>query len=143
MAHFLRAKQAGIQKDLSGGIVADDFNIEEFARYGINSQISTLAYDPVQSLLAVGTKESAYGNGQIYVFGRKRVSATFTLPRKASVRVVRFCADKLMVIDSKNEMILYSLETQTSLANYIPPSPVTAVTTDPSLDWAFLGMQNG
>lgn len=45
---------------------------------------SSLAYDPVQLLLAVGTKETTFGSGQIYVFGQSRVQLTFTLPRRAS-----------------------------------------------------------
>jgi hypothetical protein len=39
MASFLRARQAGIQNDLSAGIAPGSFNPDEQARYGINSQI--------------------------------------------------------------------------------------------------------
>jgi hypothetical protein len=39
MASFLRGKQAGLQKDLSGGIQPGHFCPDEQARYGINSQI--------------------------------------------------------------------------------------------------------
>ena len=39
MASFLRARQAGIQTDLSAGIAPTAFNPDELARYGINSQI--------------------------------------------------------------------------------------------------------
>lgn len=78
MAQFLRGKQAGIQKDLSAGLDPGLFSIDDIARYGINSQISTLAYEPVQSLLAVGTNESQFGGGQIYVFGKDRVSLTLS-----------------------------------------------------------------
>lgn len=39
MASFLRARQAGIQNDLSAGIAPGAFNPDELARYGINSQI--------------------------------------------------------------------------------------------------------
>ncbi len=35
--------------------------------------VSCLAFEPVQSLLAVGTSESKYGPGKIYVFGRGRI----------------------------------------------------------------------
>ena len=143
MAHFLRGKQAGIQTDFSARLVPELFAIDTVSRYGICSQTSALAYDPVQSLLAIGTSESPQSGGQIYVFGQKRVCATFALSRKASVRTLRFCADKLISVDSKNEVAIFSLETQRRLTSYSPPGVVTALLTDPALDHAFVGLQNG
>lgn len=113
------------------------------ARYGINSQISAVAYEPIQSLLAVGTGDTQYGSGQIYVFGRSRVSVTFSLPRKASVKILQFCADKVVCVDSKNDLSIYSLATTRIVATYAPPSHITALLTDPTLDYALLGLQNG
>jgi hypothetical protein len=55
MASFIRSKQAGIQNDLSAGLTPEHVAIDDIDRYGINSQIGSIAYDPVQSLLAVGT----------------------------------------------------------------------------------------
>ena len=115
----------------------------QIARYGINSQITTMAFDPVQSLLAVGTHESQYGSGQICVFGRKRVSVVLKLPRKATVKSLHFCADKLVSVDSKNELVVYSLETRQMWATFSAPGAVTVVLTDPCLDWAFVGLQSG
>ncbi len=112
-------------------------------RYGINSQINALAFDPVQSLLAVGTKGTMYGTGQVYMFGQKRVCATFSLPRKASALHLRFCVDKLVVVDDKNEITIFSLEEKRTSSSYALPGRVTAMETDPSLDWVFLGMQTG
>ncbi|PGH18888.1 hypothetical protein AJ80_04306 [Polytolypa hystricis UAMH7299] len=143
MAHFLRGKQAGIQHDLSAGLAPDLFMLDDVARYGINSRISALAYDPIQSLLAVGTSETQYGSGEIYVFGHDRVSAVFQLPRKASCTTLQFCSDKLVSVDSKNEISVFSLETREMAASYAPPGHVTALLTDPSLEYAFLGLQNG
>ncbi|KKK26875.1 hypothetical protein ARAM_003498 [Aspergillus rambellii] len=143
MAHFLRGKQAGIQKDLSGTLSPELFDIDDVARCGVNSQISALAYDPVQSLLAVGTSESQFGHGQIYVFGQGRVSVIFPLPRKASAKFLQFCADKLVSVDSKSEISVYSLETRQTLVSYAPPSHASALLTDPSLEYAFIGLQNG
>ncbi|KAI9037577.1 putative SNARE-dependent exocytosis protein (Sro7) [Aspergillus affinis] len=143
MSHFLRAKQAGIQKDFSEGLSPDLFALDDFARYGVNSQISAIAYDPVQSLLAIGTSDTQFGSGQIYVFGQRRVSVTFSLPRKASAKFLQFCANKLISVDSKSEISVYSLETRQTLFSYAPPNHVSAVLTDPSLDYAFIGLQNG
>lgn len=42
MASFLRARQAGIQNDLSAGISPGSFGPGELLRYGINSQIRSV-----------------------------------------------------------------------------------------------------
>ncbi|KAL4885129.1 lethal giant larvae like, C-terminal-domain-containing protein [Aspergillus karnatakaensis] len=143
MAHFLRGKQAGIQKDFSGSLAPELFDLDDLTRCGINSQISALAYDPAQSLLAVGTSESQFGHGQIYVFGQGRVSVIFSLPRKASANFLQFCADKLVSVDSKSEISVYSLVTKQLLVSHAPPSHASSLLTDPSLDYAFIGLQNG
>ncbi|KAH7055505.1 lethal giant larvae like, C-terminal-domain-containing protein [Macrophomina phaseolina] len=143
MAHLLRGKQAGIQNDLSAGLAPDLFMIDDIRRYGLNSQVSKLAYDPVQSLLAVGTKDTQFGRGQIYIFGEGRVSVVFQLPTKASVLQLQFCADKLVCLDSKHDLSIFSLQTKQLLRSYSPPGTVTALHTDPSVDYAMLGMQNG
>lgn len=109
----------------------------------MNSQISAVAYDPVQSLLAVGTSDTQFGSGQIYVFGQRRVLVTFEFPRKASAKFLQFCADKLISIDSKNEISIYSLATRSLVTSYAPPGQATALATDPSLDYAFIGLSNG
>lgn len=113
------------------------------ARYGVNSQISALAYDPVQSLLAVGTKDTQHGRGQIYVFGQKRVCQKLPLPSKSSVQILQFCADKLIAVDSKYDIIVFSLETAKAVATYTPRGQVTALVADPTLDFALIGLLNG
>lgn len=118
-------------------------SFSQVARYGINSQVSALAYDPVQSLLAVGTKDTKFGSGQIYVFGQKRVAVTLKLPRKASVKTLQFCADKLVSVDTKNDLSVFSLDVTRILGSYAPPGLITALTTDPTLDYALVGLQNG
>ncbi|KAK4990652.1 Lethal(2) giant larvae sro7 [Elasticomyces elasticus] len=142
MTHLLRGKQAGIQIDLSAGLGPELFVLDDINRYGINSQITALAYDPVQSLLAVGTKDSQFGPGQIYVFGQKRICVTLSLPHRASVKTLQFCADKLVCVDSKHDLSCYSLELKRTISSHSPPGVVTSLATDPTLDYALLGMQN-
>lgn len=115
----------------------------QIRRYGINSQVAKLAFDPVQSLLAVGTKDTQFGRGQIYVFGEGRVSVVFQLSTKASVVQLQFCADKLVCLDSKHDLSVFSLETKQLVRCFSPPGTVTALHTDPAIDYAMLGMQNG
>lgn len=67
----------------------------------------------------------------------------FEFQRKASARFLRFCADKLISIDSRNEINIYSLETRSLVCGYAPPGQATCLETDPSLDYAFIGLSNG
>ena len=68
---------------------------------------------------------------------------TLSTPRRASIRQLQFSADKLISWDSKNDVCVFSLETGRLVSSYAPPGQVTAVLTDPSLDYCFIGMQNG
>jgi syntaxin-binding protein 5 len=139
MAHLLRGKQAGINADLSHGLASDLFILDHIRNYGINSKITQIAYDPVQSLIAVGTSESAFGNGQIYVFGQKRVEVVLPLPHRASVKILQFCADKLLCVDSRNDLSVFSLELKTLVNAHSPPAKITALHCDPTIDYALLG----
>lgn len=105
--------------------------------------MSAVAYDPVQSLLAVGTNETKFGEGQIYVFGWKRVNVVLQLPRRGSVKSLHFCADKLICFDRSNDVLVYSLESKRLIGSYSPPGRVFAVCVDPALDYVLLGMQGG
>lgn len=162
---FLRSKQAGIQHDFTGTLAAPDLfivdevyhptptgcgkrfanlRVSQIAKYGINSSISALAYDPIQSLLAVGTNETAVAPGKVYVFGQRRVQVTFTLQRKSSVKFLKLCDSKLVVVDNKSELVVFDLEDPGAEGvRYSPPGAVSSILTDPSLDWVFLGLENG
>ena len=94
-------------------------------------------------MLAVGTKDTKFGSGQVYIFGQKRVAATLQLPRKASVKILQFVADKLVCVDSKNDFSIFGLDTTRILATYTPPGLITAVATDAVLDYALIGLQTG
>ena len=68
---------------------------------------------------------------------------TFETPRKVSIKLLQFCVDKLISFDAKNDIVVFSLETKQILSSYTPPRQVTALLTDPTLDYALIGMQNG
>jgi syntaxin-binding protein 5 len=97
----------------------------------------------VQSLIAVGTTDSKFGPGQIYVFGQKRVEVVLPLPNRASVKILQFCADKILCVDSRNDLQVYSLEAKKLVNAHSPPAKITALHSDPTLDYALLGTQNG
>lgn len=144
MAHLIRGKQAGIANDLSAGLDPHLFDVDDLVRYGVNSQVSALAYDPVQSLLAVGTRNSQFGPGQIYVFGRGRIQITLEIPaRAAAVTSLQFCSEKLVCLDSRHEISLFSIPEKKLLNSHSPYGTVTSLCTDPTLDYAFIGMATG
>ncbi|CAN8104917.1 unnamed protein product [Discula destructiva] len=143
MASFLRGKQSGVQKDLSATIAPQYFAPDEQERFGINSQISCLAYDPVQSLLAVGTVESKFGKGQIYVFARDRIQKFFLPTRTTSVKAIQFCANRLVSLDKRGEITVWDLDTAKKVSSGVAGSGVVTLVTDPMLDWALIGHANG
>ncbi|KAF4983597.1 hypothetical protein FDECE_17269 [Fusarium decemcellulare] len=143
MAAFLRSKQTGMQNDLSASIRPELFMPDDQARYGINSQISCYAYDPVQSLLAIGTSESKFGPGKIYVFGQRRVQKILEPPRTTSFSILQFTANRLVSVDVKNQLGVWDLDTGERIAAIVVAGQVTSLVTDPMLDWAFVGLQNG
>ncbi|KAK9777638.1 putative Lethal giant larvae (Lgl)-like C-terminal domain-containing protein [Seiridium cardinale] len=143
MASFLRGKQAGMSNDLSANILPDLFAPDDRFRYGVNSQISCIAYEPVQSLIAVGTKESKFGTGRIEVYGQSRVHKFLVPPRACSFADLQFCANRLISLDTKNEIIIWNLDTGARVTGFHAPGVVTCMLTDPMLDWCFLGTANG
>jgi syntaxin-binding protein 5 len=104
---------------------------------------SCLAYDPVQSLLAIGTSESKFGPGKIYIFGQRRVQKVIQPPRRTSFQSLYFSANRLISLDARNELGVWDLDTAARLAAQVVAGHVVSVVIDPVLDWAFIGLQNG
>jgi hypothetical protein len=59
------------------------------------------------------------------------------------VKDLQFCSDRLISLDSKNDIIIWDLVSGKKVASYAPPGVVTSLVTDPMLDWALIGLQNG
>ncbi|KAK4203516.1 lethal giant larvae like, C-terminal-domain-containing protein [Triangularia verruculosa] len=149
MASFLRAKQSGVATDLSSGLLPGSFNPDELARYGINSQVSCIAYDPVQSLLAVGTSPSSFSpQGKIYVFGGGRVHRVLgsdgTKQGAVGYKQLRFVGDLLVSVDTGGELVVWELMTGEKRGRYTFARVGGEVVADPGLDWVFVpGGGNG
>lgn len=57
---------------------------------------------------------------------------------------MQFSANKIVSLDTKNELGLWDLDTGSRLATQvISGGTAVALVTDPMLDWAFIGLQNG
>lgn len=59
------------------------------------------------------------------------------------MKTLQFVADRLVSLDTKNEVIIWDLLTQKKIASYAPPGVVAVLVTDPMLDWALIGLQSG
>lgn len=104
---------------------------------------SCLGYDPTQSLLAIGTSESKFGGGKIFLFGQRRVQKVLEAPRATSFQAVQFSANRIVSLDTKNELGVWDPDTGSRVAAQVVAGHVAVLATDPMLDWAFLGLQNG
>lgn len=101
--------------------------------------IVTAAYDPVQSLLAVCTKENA-----IHVYGQQTVEVVFEFKTSSTIDHLRFVKGVYLVcVQSLGGITVLSLHSKQILATYTCPGTVTAVASDPSLDWLAVGLVNG
>lgn len=98
-----------------------------------------MAFDPVQSLLAVATS-----SGKVHMLGQKNVQVTFSLTENVPITHIRIVKSiYLVAINRDNYVVVISLDSQDTLYEYHCPGTITAVESDPSLDWLFLGLSNG
>lgn len=70
--------------------------------------ITTLSFEPVSGLLAVGTR-----NGIIYVFGASGVEIKLSLPKPVGIKFLQFATSsfQLVCLDDTSVLHLWSLET--------------------------------
>lgn len=125
-------------RDASNGISSKMFELSEVSRYGMNGKVTSFAFDPVQSLLAVGTDSC-----EVHVYGKQQVEVVFTLDVEG-IKDIRFVKGiYLLVLDSKDTISVLSLYKKTLLSSFFVPGKVTCIETDPSLGWVLIGLQSG
>lgn len=101
--------------------------------------IVTAAYDPVQSLLAISTTRKS-----VHVYGRNNVEVVFELKTSGEIQFLRFVKGVYLVcVESLGSITVLSLHSKKILGTHSVHNAVTAVDTDPSLDWLVLGLANG
>ena len=126
---------------MSGAFVDDvagrTNDLVQVGRFGISGKAVAMAYDPVQSLLAISTDA-----GTIHVFGQQQVEVILTA--RTAIKHMRFVKGVYLVcLDAKSTIYVFSIYSNQQLSAFSPPGVVTAFETDPSLDWLVLGLQNG
>lgn len=133
------AIKSATSNDVSAGLDSKIFDIREVSRYGVNGTVKALAFEPVQSLLAMATDA-----GEIHVFGKQQVEVVFTLDSKSIVKELRFVKGiYLVAVDSKDTVLILSLHSKKVLTAFFAPGKISCIETDPSLDWMLIGLQSG
>lgn len=101
--------------------------------------IEAIAYDPVQSLLAVATRKKA-----VHVYGQNTVEVVFELDTRSEIAHLRFLKGVYLVcIETSGTIIILSLHSKKILSTYLAPGVISSVETDPSMDWLVFGLVNG
>ncbi|OWB55705.1 hypothetical protein B5S28_g1581 [[Candida] boidinii] len=133
-----RIKTSG-ESNLSQGLDDIKFKIEELQSYGIAGKVRSLAYDPVQSLMAMITEYN-----EIHIFGQNRVSSIIKLQTVNSIRALRFVKGiYLVAIDNLSTIFVISLHSKKVIHTIIAKLPITAFETDYSIEFIFVGFRNG
>ncbi len=82
--------------------------------------------------------------GKVHIFGQQYVEMVIELAHKAIVTHLRFVKGIYLVgLDTKGIIHTWALDTNQQLYEYQIPNKVTAIETDPSLDWLLLGLESG
>lgn len=101
--------------------------------------VVAIAFDPVQSLLAICTRDNA-----IRVYGQHTVEVVFEFKTSSAISHLKFVKGVyLACVQTSGAITILSLHSKKILSSYLAPGTITAVECDPSMDWLILGLQNG
>lgn len=104
-----------------------------------SNSIVTVAYDPVQLLLAVCTNDNA-----VRVYGQHTVEVVFELKTSGDIDYLRFVKGVYLVcLQVSGSITVLSLYSKQVLGTYNAPGSISAVGGDPALDFIVLGLVNG
>ncbi|KAK6458334.1 lethal giant larvae like, C-terminal-domain-containing protein [Scheffersomyces xylosifermentans] len=129
-------------KDLSpASIHPKELSLETVTQLGLpKDSIVALAYDPVQSLLAVATSTN-----EVRVYGQNTVEVVFEFNVKSPITILKFVKGVYLVAitPSSGGITVLSLHSKKILSTFSAPGAITAAEADPSLDFLILGLANG
>ncbi|OZJ06161.1 hypothetical protein BZG36_01049 [Bifiguratus adelaidae] len=132
-----RLEQVNVSRDAG----RQDLLIREFAEQGLAGRITTVAYDPVQSLLAVGSNK-----GLVTIFSAS-ASDTSALYTNGSIKYINFIygTPYVVAIDSKNYIHMFDLRQygRRPVFSYALPRIVTCTEHIVGSDWLLLGLNDG
>ncbi|KAI9016353.1 WD40-repeat-containing domain protein [Phycomyces nitens] len=141
MTKVVLAKDKRLEQSFSETLDLDKIRLGKMSTYGLPETISTVAYDPVASLLAVAGGSTQYS---IRVFG-KGMSARLQLQTVAPVKYLQFKIGSpvLIVIDRDNRISLVDLKTRQASHVLEGDGIITCFEYCVGTDWLYLGYADG
>lgn len=136
----LNKLRLGSQNDsLSNGLEDMPFGIYELQKYGIVGNVDTMAFDPIQSLMAVVTNFN-----HIYIFGQARVMVELKLESINPIRALKFIKGcYLIALDKNSTIYVISLIQKKVLHTLVCMSAVESFSCDYSLEFVYVGLKDG
>lgn len=136
-------KFSGLRKsgnNLSKGLENLKYGVYELQKFGETGKVRCVAYDPIQSLMAVCTDLN-----HITVFGQARVRHTLRIESINAVKALRFIEGVyLIALDGSGTAIhVISLFARNVIRTISVRYPITAFDTDYSLQFIYIGLKNG
>lgn len=107
------------------------------------NSIVAVAYDPVQSLLAISTCQD--GKTEVRVYGQNFVEVVFEFKQTSPMTKLMFIKGVYLVavLPIGGGVTVISLHSKTILGTFSPPGTISSVLLDPGLDWLVVGLANG
>ncbi|KAJ8769430.1 hypothetical protein K2173_002920 [Erythroxylum novogranatense] len=123
-----------------GQLMHEDVSPRVTVHYGIPSTASIVAFDPIQSLLALGTLD-----GRIKVIGGDNIEGLFVSPKHIPFKNLEFLQNQgfLVSVSSENEIQVWDLEQRFMASSLKWESNVTAFSVIHGSRYMYLGDEYG
>lgn len=135
------AQQQSLQHDvLQGSLTPTDLDPRVTLHYGIPSTASILAFDPIQSLLAIGTLD-----GRIKVIGGDNIEALLISPKQLPFKNLEFLQNQgfLASISNENEIQVWDLEHRQIASTLQWESNITSFSVIYGTPYMYIGCEYG
>ncbi|KAJ3682833.1 hypothetical protein LUZ60_013060 [Juncus effusus] len=128
------------RKDGSSKKSSTEMDLQIAVHYGIPYTSSTLAFDPIQRLLAIGTLD-----GRIKIIGGDNIEGLLISPKKIPYKHLEFLQNQgfLVAISNENEIQVWNLEFRQLFYTSQWETNLTAFAVVPGTRFIFLGDENG
>ncbi|KAJ6429271.1 hypothetical protein OIU84_020824 [Salix udensis] len=123
-----------------GGLTLKDINPRIGLHYGIPSTASVLAFDHIQSLLAIGTLD-----GRIKVIGGNNIEGLLVSPKQLPFKYLEFLQNQgfLVSVSSENEIQVWDLEQRRIASTLQWESNITAFSVIFASSYMYVGDEHG
>ncbi|CAL1374744.1 unnamed protein product [Linum trigynum] len=140
-ASVAKQPQPSAQENASNAILTSkDINPRVNLHYGIPSTASVMAFDPIQSLLAVGTLD-----GRIKVIGGDNIEGLLVSPKHFPFKYLEFLQNQgfLVSVSSENEIQVWDLEQRRMTSSLRWESSITAFSVIHGSSYMYVGDEYG